>query len=121
MSDSTGLFVHTTQSGQSGNTYYAVTTVVNGNENLTLSAGVNTLDSAVNENVSTPRPVLTTSLSGGKGRLYTQFMDYANWNPTLEGYIYNYAVALPFNYNPCLLYTSPSPRDLSTSRMPSSA
>ena len=26
-----------------------------------------------------------------------------------------------FNTNPCLLYTSPSPRDLSTSRMPSSA
>ena len=25
------------------------------------------------------------------------------------------------NYNACLLYTSPSPRDLSTSRMPSSA
>ena len=25
------------------------------------------------------------------------------------------------NYPPCLLYTSPSPRDLSTSRMPSSA
>ena len=25
------------------------------------------------------------------------------------------------NMNPCLLYTSPSPRDLSTSRMPSSA
>ena len=25
------------------------------------------------------------------------------------------------NYNTCLLYTSPSPRDLSTSRMPSSA
>ena len=24
-------------------------------------------------------------------------------------------------HNPCLLYTSPSPRDLSTSRMPSSA
>ena len=24
-------------------------------------------------------------------------------------------------YQPCLLYTSPSPRDLSTSRMPSSA
>ena len=26
-----------------------------------------------------------------------------------------------FSYYPCLLYTSPSPRDLSTSRMPSSA
>ena len=104
LSDSTGLFVHTTQSGQNGNAYYAVTAVVNGNENLALSAGVNTLASAVSENVSTPRPVLTTSLNGGKGRLYTQFMDYANWNPTLEGYIYNYAVALPFNYNPSQTY-----------------
>ena len=26
-----------------------------------------------------------------------------------------------YNFKPCLLYTSPSPRDLSTSRMPSSA
>ena len=26
-----------------------------------------------------------------------------------------------YKYNTCLLYTSPSPRDLSTSRMPSSA
>ena len=32
------------------------------------------------------------------------------------------AVAVDFNnLPPCLLYTSPSPRDLSTSRMPSSA
>ena len=29
--------------------------------------------------------------------------------------------ALLFQYDSCLLYTSPSPRDLSTSRMPSSA
>ena len=28
---------------------------------------------------------------------------------------------VPSHYYPCLLYTSPSPRDLSTSRMPSSA
>ena len=33
-------------------------------------------------------------------------------NPTYESVCYN---------NTCLLYTSPSPRDLSTSRMPSSA
>ena len=32
----------------------------------------------------------------------------------------NFGVALEFGGN-CLLYTSPSPRDLSTSRMPSSA
>ena len=31
------------------------------------------------------------------------------------------AVVFDANGNPCLLYTSPSPRDLSTSRMPSSA
>ena len=31
------------------------------------------------------------------------------------------AQGFPFNYGACLLYTSPSPRDLSTSRMPSSA
>ena len=30
-------------------------------------------------------------------------------------------VSLATVYNTCLLYTSPSPRDLSTSRMPSSA
>ena len=29
--------------------------------------------------------------------------------------------SLEAEYRPCLLYTSPSPRDLSTSRMPSSA
>ena len=30
-------------------------------------------------------------------------------------------VGVPGAFTPCLLYTSPSPRDLSTSRMPSSA
>ena len=30
-------------------------------------------------------------------------------------------LSLELNFNVCLLYTSPSPRDLSTSRMPSSA
>ena len=37
--------------------------------------------------------------------------------------ISNYAdiCELGFPHNTCLLYTSPSPRDLSTSRMPSSA
>ena len=40
------------------------------------------------------------------------------WNGQLLG---NY-IGFPFeNLYSCLLYTSPSPRDLSTSRMPSSA
>jgi len=95
----TGLFVHTTQADQSGNAYYAVTTVVNGSENRTVREGVSSTTSATFESVNTPKPVLTVSLNGGKGRIYTQYMDYANWNPTLNGYAFNYAVAVPFNYS----------------------
>eukprot|EP00831_Metopus_contortus_P020644 TRINITY_DN19124_c0_g1_i1.p3 TRINITY_DN19124_c0_g1~~TRINITY_DN19124_c0_g1_i1.p3 ORF type:complete len:133 (-),score=1.36 TRINITY_DN19124_c0_g1_i1:128-526(-) len=37
------------------------------------------------------------------------------------GTAFNSWLLSKLNYNTCLLYTSPSPRDLSTSRMPSSA
>ena len=43
-------------------------------------------------------------------------------NGTTENYYYKRACAIVGGQpDPCLLYTSPSPRDLSTSRMPSSA
>ena len=73
------------------------------------------------------RPVI---LCGGAGtRLWPnakkhqakQFIDFGNWtllDKTLErtkASIYDAPIIS------CLLYTSPSPRDLSTSRMPSSA
>lgn len=93
-----GLFVHTTQSGNSGTWYYAVTQVVNGVETSVLTSGVNTLATGVSEVVASPVPVLVYSASGGKSRVYTQFMDYQNWNPTFQGYAYNYSVALPYNY-----------------------
>ncbi len=99
LSDNTGLFVYTTPTGQSGSYYYAVTQVTNGNEQRTVSAG-SSLQTAVVETVATPQPVLVYSANGGKSRVYTQFMDYANWNPTFNGYAYNYSVALPFNYSP---------------------
>ena len=45
------------------------------------------------------------------------------WNhsipPSLKNLLDHYQSE--YHYKPCLLYTSPSPRDLSTSRMPSSA
>ena len=48
---------------------------------------------------------------------YNLFTDnYANWRRTGEG-----KGVQTYMYLVCLLYTSPSPRDLSTSRMPSSA
>ncbi|MCA9058660.1 MAG: hypothetical protein KDA85_09180, partial [Planctomycetaceae bacterium] len=100
-----GLFVWTTQSGEGGKYYYyAVTELVNGVEDTTVQLNVNSLGAPVLENVNTPAPVLVSSVNGGKGRVYTQFMDYKNWNPTFQGYAYNYAVALPADYNPATAY-----------------
>ena len=100
LSDNQGLFVYTIPAGVSGNYFYAVTEVVNGVENQALTLGLNSSSNAVSENVATPQPVLITSINNGLGRVYTQFMDYDQWNPTFEGYAYNYSVALPQNYDP---------------------
>jgi pimeloyl-ACP methyl ester carboxylesterase len=97
LADNTGLFVHTVQPGQQGTAYYGVT-VVTGNDTETLVAR-NTLDTPVTESVATPRPVLIASKNNGLGRLYTHYMDYQNWNPTLNGYAFSYSVALPANYD----------------------
>jgi hypothetical protein len=98
--DDKGLFVYTTPSGQSGTYYYAVTQVTNGVESPVITAGANSLTIGVSESVAVPKPVLTISNATGKGRIYTQYMDYAKWNPTFQGYAYNYSVALPDNYDP---------------------
>ncbi len=95
-----GMFVYTTPTGQSGTWYYAVTQVTGGSENVVLTAGSNSLTAGVTELVATPSPVLTVRNATGKGRIYTQYMDYAKWNPTFQGYAYNYSVALPDNYDP---------------------
>ena len=100
LSDKSGLFVHTTE--DDGTAYYAVTTIANGVENKTLIAGQNT--GSTQESVATPKPVLTLSVNDGKGRLYTQYMNYQQWNPTLNGYAFNYFVALPSSYNPTKSY-----------------
>lgn len=100
LSDDTGLFVYTIPAGGAGSWYYAVTEVISGNEIQTLTAGSNSLASPVVDTVATPQPVLVSTINNGNGRVYTQYMDYANWNPTFEGYAYNYSVALPVNYNP---------------------
>jgi pimeloyl-ACP methyl ester carboxylesterase len=51
----------------------------------------------VSESVDQPTDVLTVQQDGG--RIYTQFMDYSHWNPTLNGYIYNYSAAVPAGYD----------------------
>ena len=52
-----------------------------------------------------------------------QFMERAEWIPSFNiTYILGVdGLSLPMVFLICLLYTSPSPRDLSTSRMPSSS
>ena len=98
LSPQQGLFVHTTSTP--GDWYYAVTSVTSGRENRSIVVGENSLANPVRESVSNPKPVLTVSMNNGKGRVYTQYMDYAKWNPTLNGYAYNYAITLPEGYNP---------------------
>ncbi len=96
LSPQNGLFVHTSRTSERA--YYAVTSVINGRETTSFVAGENSLPEAVSESVARPQPVLTLSLNKGKGRVYTQYMDYANWNPTFNGYAYNYLVTLPAGY-----------------------
>lgn len=99
LADNKGLFVYTTPEGQSGTYFYAVTEVVNGVETLTLTSNSNSLRTGVIETVAVPKPVLTVRNATGKGMIYTQYMDYAKWNPTFQGYAYNYSVALPDTYS----------------------
>lgn len=98
LSDDVGLFVYTTQQDDSATAYYAVTTVVNGQEQLQGNT-VLSLSGAVTENVGESSAVLVRSVNGGLGQIFTHFMDYARWNPTFQGYAYNYAVALPEGYD----------------------
>ena len=100
----TGLFVYTTQPGQGGSAYYAVTTVTDGRENKQIAIGENSLTAAVTESVDTPEPILTFQYSEGTGRIYTHFMDYTNWNPTLNGYAFSYMATLPRNPDPTRAY-----------------
>ncbi len=102
LSDDTALFVYTTQAGDSAAAYYAVTSVTGGGTEVINS--VLSTSTALSESVSSPSDVLTVSVNQGKGRIYTQYMDYANWNPTFNGYAYNYTVALPASYDSSIAY-----------------
>ncbi|MFN9720099.1 MAG: hypothetical protein ACK58L_15480, partial [Planctomycetota bacterium] len=99
LADNKGLFVYTTPEGGAGTCYYAVTEIINGTETTTLTSGGNSLSTGVVETVAVPKPVLTYRNTSGKGMIYTQYMDYARWNPTFQGYAYNYAVSLPDAYS----------------------
>jgi pimeloyl-ACP methyl ester carboxylesterase len=102
LDDSQGLFVYTTQTGEDGTAYYAVTTVTGGSENSTIVAGDNALTTGVDEAVDDPSPVMVWQSANGLAMVFTQFMDFTNWNPTFTGYAYNYFVSLPTGYDPAV-------------------
>lgn len=105
--DGTGLFVWTTH--EDGTFYY---TVAAGDGTLIDTTG------PINEQIAAPAPVLVWESANGLSRVYTQFMDYATYNPTFDAprpgngwmnlpdweelertkhqqYAYNYWVGLP--------------------------
>ena len=61
------------------------------------------------------RGVITVHHIGGGHKRRYRIIDFKRDKKKITGFINS------IEYDPCLLYTSPSPRDLSTSRMPSSA
>ena len=67
------------------------------------------------------------SINTGKNNLIDEDIDLEKKYPSyiinrcLSGHIDAVMFANEMNKHPCLLYTSPSPRDLLKSRMPSSA
>ena len=53
--------------------------------------------------------------------LLGEFLEQVRPNTNIPTFIYYVSVGARYFFNPCLLYTSPSPRDATLSRMPSSA
>jgi len=109
LTDSTGLFVWTPK--EAGPYYYAVTTVMNGVENVVDFSADNSLTAPVNETPADPAPVRIWQSPDGHGAVYTQFLDYETYNPTLNlvrytlplgsaaaphpQYAFNYSISLP--------------------------
>lgn len=110
LSDTTGLCVWTVTSNRT--VYYAVTTVHSGTENRS-DFGPDNTTGPLTETVADPAPVLVWQSAEGLGRVYTQFMDRAQWNPTFDTpdgdtYAYNYFVGLPRS-DDCGSATAPYP------------
>lgn len=112
LADGTGLFVWT--AGDSGGFYYTILPVINGAPDPGRAMTVGPVDEAP----AAPQPVLVWQTGDGRGRVYTQFLDYAAYNVTFDApragnswygqdlagsglaphfqqYAYNYFVGLP--------------------------
>lgn len=98
LQDSHGLFVFTVHPGEEGLAYYAVTSVSEGIEIRTIVPGQNALTAGILEAVGEGLPIMVWQSANGRAMVFTQFMDFRTWNPTMDGYAYNYFVSLPDGY-----------------------
>ena len=89
---------------------------------VTLADGVyylpETLTFAPEDSGSKEHPVVYRAKNRGKAVISGGLKLELDWRPDQDGI---FQATTPAGLDICLLYTSPSPRDLSTSRMPSSA
>ncbi len=84
LSDDTGLFVHTVR--EPGKVFFAVTSVIEGNENRDDFSPANALDEPLDVKVETPRPVLQVvfneNVKHGRQR---QIREYVYWGGGADG------------------------------------
>lgn len=97
----TGVFVHNPD--QAGQYHYAVTAVVDGQENTSIQTGQNSTTSSLTETIGQGTPVLQRKntgttfnyISNADVHIYTRWEDRPNTNR--EGKPYDYLVAIPEN------------------------
>ncbi|MCY7411414.1 MAG: hypothetical protein LH473_14165, partial [Chitinophagales bacterium] len=74
LNSSTGLFVATTLAN--GNYYYAVTTLINAVENITIAPGINSMSNAISETVAPPMPVFQENRVDNKGKTFSIYSTF---------------------------------------------
>lgn len=84
LSDEMGLFVNTVS--KEGKSYFAVTSVLEGNENRQDFSAANVLSDGLDVKVETPKPILQVVFNTNvKGRNATQIREYVYWGGGPDG------------------------------------
>lgn len=97
LSDDTGLFVYTCKTG--GNFYYAVTSVMEGNENRGDFSQENTLTSPVAEAIATPAAIVQSSFTNNYGNLVQEMVHWADDTMSYKiGHGFNFMVNISDDY-----------------------
>ncbi|KPA10869.1 secreted protein containing Peptidase S9, prolyl oligopeptidase active site region domain protein [Candidatus Magnetomorum sp. HK-1] len=98
LSDDTGLFVYTVQ--DEGQFYYAVTSVMEGNENRKDFSQENSLQSPISESIDLPKAV-RQRLTNDNGKQVQEYVHWADHNMSYKvGHGFNFMINVDDNFNP---------------------